>query len=291
MGADKPEDALPSIGAPVARWRRRKRDNFLPGERLCSIISISGMRRTACPFVPKLPCRPPPAIRQRTCAPRLRKFEREQLIVDYLNRGVSVAEIAARVGVGEKRMPAVIRGIRCPAHAAAPPEEVWRSRSAGSTRRCWSPISAMTGANLKAVDRVVRIVRELDRYHGFVATLRCLPEASPLEAPVDRTATYGAALVHRPQFALQDDVIARSPQGDVAIQGNVERPTAPGSPRFARDEVEFLRRPSPCLGATIAREFRHKPLKRLNPRPGLRPPPNPRAARVRREKRPVRSRA
>ena len=53
--------------------------------------------------------------------------------------------------------------------------------------------------------------------------------------------------------------------------------------------VEFLRRPSPCLGATIAREFRHKPLKRLTPRPALRPPPNPRAARVRREKRPVRS--
>ncbi len=29
--------------------------------------------------------------------------------------------------------------------------------------------SAMNGGNLKAVDRVVRIVRELDRYHGFSA--------------------------------------------------------------------------------------------------------------------------
>ncbi len=55
-------------------------------------------------------------------AARLKKFKREQLIVDYLNRGVSVAEIAARVGVGEKRMRAVIR-----------------ERSAASTRRCWSP--------------------------------------------------------------------------------------------------------------------------------------------------------
>ncbi len=27
--------------------------------------------------------------------------------------------------------------------------------------------NAMSGANLGAVDRVVRIVRELDRYHGF----------------------------------------------------------------------------------------------------------------------------
>ena len=50
-----------------------------------------------------------PSIRQRTCAPRaLMKFEREQLIVDFLNRGVSLAEIAARVGVGEKRMRAII---------------------------------------------------------------------------------------------------------------------------------------------------------------------------------------
>ena len=44
-------------------------------------------------------------------AARLKKFAREQLIVDYLNRGVSVAEIAARIGVGEKRMRAVIRDI------------------------------------------------------------------------------------------------------------------------------------------------------------------------------------
>ncbi len=50
-----------------------------------------------------------PSIRQRTCAPRaLLKFEREQLIVDVLNRGVSLAEIAARVGLSEKRMRAII---------------------------------------------------------------------------------------------------------------------------------------------------------------------------------------
>jgi hypothetical protein len=32
--------------------------------------------------------------------------------------------------------------------------------------------SAMTGMNLKAVDRVVKIVGELDRYHGFFAAER-----------------------------------------------------------------------------------------------------------------------
>ena len=39
-------------------------------------------------------------------------------------------------------------------------------------------------------------------------------------------------------------VIARSPQGDAAIQGNVERPTIPGSPRFARDDDGSPRSPN-----------------------------------------------
>ncbi len=39
---------------------------------------------------------------------RLKTFERDRLIVDDLNRGVSVAEIAARVGVGDKRVRALV---------------------------------------------------------------------------------------------------------------------------------------------------------------------------------------
>ncbi len=61
----------------------------------------------------------PLAARTDARAARLAKFKREQLIVDYLNRGVSVAEIAARVGIGEKRMRAVIPGDSRPPHAGA----------------------------------------------------------------------------------------------------------------------------------------------------------------------------
>ena len=43
---------------------------------------------------------------------RLKRFEREQVVVEYLNRGVSVVEIAARIGVGEKRAGALIRDPR-----------------------------------------------------------------------------------------------------------------------------------------------------------------------------------
>jgi transposase len=58
---------------------------------------------------------PPTAVASRSSearAARLAKFERERLIVDTLNRGVSVAEIAARFDVGEKRMRAIIRDPR-----------------------------------------------------------------------------------------------------------------------------------------------------------------------------------
>jgi hypothetical protein len=44
--------------------------------------------------------------------------------------------------------------------------------------------SAMSRANLQAVDRVVKIVRELDRYHGFVAAEAARrPETPRLAAP------------------------------------------------------------------------------------------------------------
>jgi hypothetical protein len=162
--------------------------------------AVSACLEAAPPLAPS-----PPSTDSRDV--RLAKFKREQLIVDYLNRGVSVAEIAARVGIGEKRMRAVIRdprtGIRGLAHRCphAPAEFV----AIQVSRLNEAPLvafSAMTGANLKAVDRVVRIVRELDCYHGFVATTRRRPEQPLLEAPAHGVMAFGAALVCRPEFAL-----------------------------------------------------------------------------------------
>jgi hypothetical protein len=43
--------------------------------------------------------------------------------------------------------------------------------------------NSMTGTNFEAVDRVVRIVRELDRYHGFAAVARPREEREPLRLP------------------------------------------------------------------------------------------------------------
>ncbi len=63
--------------------------------------------------------------------------------------------------------------------------------------------SAMSPTNLKAVDQVVRIVRELDRYHGFVASERRLPEAPRAEALAEGPATYGAELMCQARYKPQ----------------------------------------------------------------------------------------
>ncbi len=135
-------------------------------------------------------------------AAQLAKFERERLIVDYLNRGVLVSEIAAQVGVGEKRMRAIIREILA-RRMRAPPQEFVAIQVSRLNEALLVAYSAMSPTNLGAVDRVVKIVRELDRYHGFNAAERRLPEASRLETPVEGPAAFGAALVRRPEIAPQ----------------------------------------------------------------------------------------
>ena len=107
------------------------------------------------------------------------------MVVDYLNRGVSVAEIAARVGIGEKRMRAIVREILA-RRMPAPPEEFVAIQVSRLNEALLVAFSAMSATNLKAVDQVVKIVRELDRYHGFFP-----PPATPSRGAARRGARRG----------------------------------------------------------------------------------------------------
>ena len=158
--------------------------------------AVSACLEAAPPVAPS-----PPSTDSRDA--RLARFKREQLIVDYLNRGVSVAEIAARVGVGEKRMRAVIREILA-RRMPHPPEEFVAIQVGRLNEALLVAFSAMAPTNLKAVDQVVKIVRELDRYGGAFAAEWRRPEPSRTDAPAVGTMTFGAALVCRPEIALQD---------------------------------------------------------------------------------------
>jgi hypothetical protein len=99
-------------------------------------------------------------------APPQKSAEREQQIIHLLNAGVSIHEIAARQRLSLKRMRNLVREILA-RRMPRPPAEFVALQISRLSEALLVSYTAMGGSNLKAVDRVVTIVRELDRYHGF----------------------------------------------------------------------------------------------------------------------------
>jgi DNA-binding CsgD family transcriptional regulator len=97
---------------------------------------------------------------------RAAKGARERRIVNLLNAGITVAEIAARERVSVKRMRNLVRETLA-RHQPEPPAEFVALQLSRLREALLVSYSAMGGGNLGAVDRVVKIVREMDRYHGF----------------------------------------------------------------------------------------------------------------------------
>ena len=185
---------------------------------------------------------PLPAPPSDARAARLEKFRREQRIVDCLNRGVSVAEIAARIGVGEKRMRAIIREILA-RRQPHPPEEFLAIQVSRLNEALLVAYSAMSDMNLKAVDRVVKIVRELDRYHGFSAPREGARQRTSKDASLstgfsrlgrrDAAPTVGVgmfreALLVRPGFPVQG-------LGETGVTPGTALAAEAAAPRAARE--------------------------------------------------------
>ncbi len=117
-----------------------------------------------------------------TRAARRKRAEREMRIVRFLNAGVSISEIAAREGLTQRRMRAVVQAILAK-RMPEPPAEFLALQVSRLNEALLVSYSAMSGANLEAVDRVVKIVRELDRYHGFPGREVRAQDHNPLSAP------------------------------------------------------------------------------------------------------------
>jgi len=122
---------------------------------------------------------------------RRRKAVREIRIIQLLNSGIAIAEIAARERLTERRVRQFVQEIldkrapRAPAEYAA--LQVSRLNEALVVA-----YAAMGGGNLAAVDRVMKITRELDRYHGFAAA-DLVGEPRRLPAPSQNRAYAGCA--------------------------------------------------------------------------------------------------
>ena len=128
---------------------------------------------------------PPAARRDRSLAARRAarqaKESRESRIVESLNRGVSLADIAGRERVGAKRMRVIVDEILA-RRMPKPPAEFVATQVSRLEAALGVAYEAMAVDNLRAVALVVKIVRELDRYNGSAAAERWgLPEASRRE--------------------------------------------------------------------------------------------------------------
>ncbi len=166
-------------------------------------------------------------------AARLAKFKREQRIVDDLNRGVSVAEIAAHIGVGEKRMRAIIREILA-RRMPQPPMEFVAIQTSRLNEALLIAFSAMSSTNLKAVDQVVKIVRELDRYGGAFAAEWARPETTPLDAPAEADVAFAKAWLRGAELTREGGDGPENPS-----QSSEKMDSAPGmgSASEARDDA------------------------------------------------------
>ncbi len=118
----------------------------------------------------EIPARPRDRSPEARRAARARKAGRETRIIGLFNRGVSIAEIVEREGVSLNRMRKVVRAILTKRMPQPPAEylalQVGRLDEAPLIS-CGLMYNTQTGANFPAIDSVVKIVREMDRYHGF----------------------------------------------------------------------------------------------------------------------------
>ena len=166
--------------------------------------------------MPDMSAAPSPALARRDRSVQARRKAREagadraRQIVDLLNRGVSVAEIASQSGVSIQHMRKLVREILAE-RAPQPPAEFLALQVSRLSEALLLSYSAMhnsvTGTNFEAVDRVVKIVRELDRYHGFAAVPRPREEREPLRLapPAESPIAIGAPVAETIQIRAASD--------------------------------------------------------------------------------------
>ena len=128
-------------------------------------------------------------------AARREKAERNLRVFNLLKAGVPVAQIALQEGLSARRTREIIQET-LDRREIDPPEGFVQLQIGRLSDAMMVAHAAMMEGNLQALDRLVKIVGELDRYHGFgrapsgpdTAAALLPPAAAPLlalPAPVD----------------------------------------------------------------------------------------------------------
>jgi hypothetical protein len=109
-------------------------------------------------------------------------MKRDARILERLAAGLTIQEVALREGISPHRAREWVSAFLA-RQADDRPGEFIQMQIRRLSEAMLVAYSAMSGGNLKAVDRVVKIVRELDRYHGFAFARPPAPDFAPLQPP------------------------------------------------------------------------------------------------------------
>ena len=157
-------------------------------------------------------------------AKRRRATKREQAMrdlrfVEKLAAGVTIEEIAASEGISPQWARARKSAILAQ-RAIDPPHEFIQLQIRRLSEAMLVAYSAMSAGNVKAVDQVIKVARELDRYHGFGP----YPSAQSLASPAP-AAPPPLAL---PPLALPEPPAALSaPKAEAMADGANSEPLVP----------------------------------------------------------------
>jgi hypothetical protein len=152
---------------------------------------------------------PTNAAAKRRRSTRREMAKRDLRFLEKLAAGVTIEEIAASEGISCKwareRKAAILA-----ARAIDPPHEFIKLQIRRLSEAMLVAYSAVSGGNLQAVDQVIKVVRELDRYHGF--------------GPSSIAQSFGGAPVEPPPLALPEPPAALPAPETEAADGAASEP-------------------------------------------------------------------
>jgi hypothetical protein len=137
--------------------------------------------------------------------------QRDLRLIEKLAAGVTIEEIAASEGISCKwareRKAAILAE-----RTIDPPHEFMQLQIRRLSEAMLVAYGSMTTGNVKAVDQVIKVVRELDRYHGFGSF--SIPQS------------FAKPPVTQPPLALLEP-----PAGEPAMDWDETEPCGDGAPR------------------------------------------------------------
>ena len=129
------------------------------------------------------PAGPPPASPPARRSARRATAERKLRVLERLTAGVSVAHIAHAEDLSVRRVRQIIAEMLAE-REVDPPAGFAQLQIARLSDALTVAHTRMMEGDLQAMDRLIRLVGELDRYHGLArAPLAAAPTAAPALAP------------------------------------------------------------------------------------------------------------